>query len=131
MTGHRLLAVVALVALTTLAACGSQGGTPSGQPTGATSSPFDSGSPSPPSSPSDRGSPVTVRGTVDDGVEAGCLVLTADSSAAGSEGTLVLVGNTSGLRAGDTVTLRGSRRDDLMTICQQGQPFWVDEVVER
>lgn len=70
---------------------------------------------------------VTVRGTVSRGVEAGCLVLTPESAVA--DGTWVLVGRTAGLKEGDQVTLRGARRDDLATTCQQGPAFEVAEVV--
>ncbi len=76
-------------------------------------------------SPPGRGRVITVRGTVADGVEVGCLTLTE------AEGSWLLVGQTSGLKAGDTVTLRGAVMDDLATTCQQGQPLWVDEVLER
>lgn len=77
--------------------------------------------------PTDRLLHVTVRGTVSKGVEAGCLVLTPESAAA--DGTWVLVGRTAGLKDGDQVTLRGARRDDLATTCQQGPAFEVAEVV--
>jgi len=70
---------------------------------------------------------VTVRGMVSKGVEAGCLVFTPESAAA--DGIWVLVGRTAGLKDGDQVTLRGARRDDLATTCQQGPAFEVAEVV--
>lgn len=67
--------------------------------------------------------PMTLTGTVADGVEAGCLVFhTADR-------TWTLVGKTTGLRAEDTVTVRGVPMPDLVTTCQQGEAFRVDEVV--
>ena len=70
---------------------------------------------------------MTVRGMVSKGVEAGCLVFTPESAAA--DGIWVLVGRTAGLKDGDQVTLRGARRDDLATTCQQGPAFEVAEVV--
>jgi hypothetical protein len=61
---------------------------------------------------------ITVHGTVAIGVEAGCLTLTE------AEGLWLLVGQTSGLAAGDTVTVRGAVMHNLATTCQQGQPLW-------
>jgi hypothetical protein len=58
-------------------------------------------------------------------VEAGCLTITD------ARGTWTLVGATAGLKAGDTVTVRGTVREDLATTCQQGPALWVDEVLER
>lgn len=120
------------------AGCGTVGDTPAGGSSSATPPPASSSSSSSPSSPSSsftedltvtsppgRGREITVRGTVSDGVEAGCLTLTE------AEGVWVLVGETSGLKAGDTVTVRGAVMDDMATICQQGQPLWVDKVLER
>ncbi len=84
--------------------------------------PTTSGS-SPPGSPRTR----TVRGTVSEGVEAGCLVLTPDDATA--TGTWVLVGRTRGLRPGDTVRLRGSLVESGATTCNEGPPFRVEEVL--
>ena len=78
--------------------------------------------------PTGRAQHVTLRGTVSKGVEAGCLVFTTPESAA-TDGTWVLVGRTAGLEDGDQVTLRGARRNDLATTCQQGPAFEVAEVV--
>jgi hypothetical protein len=75
--------------------------------------------------PPGRGGVITVRGIVESGVESGCLLLGE------GEGPYVLVGHTSGLAAGDTVTVRGAVMTGLATTCQQGQPLWVDEVLER
>jgi hypothetical protein len=60
-------------------------------------------------------------------VEAGCLTLTQVEA----EDSWLLVGQTSGLRAEDTVTVRGVVVDDLATTCQQGQSLWVEEVPAR
>ena len=118
------------------AGCGTAGDTPGGGSSSATPPPASStASTSTPTesltedltvtSPPGRGRVVTVRGTVADGVEAGCLTLTE------AEGSWLLVGQTAGLKAGDTVTVRGAVMEDLATTCQQGQPLWVDEVLER
>lgn len=119
----------------TVAACGSADGIPDASET--TPSTGSSSSRHPPAptgtytedlsvtSPPGRGRTITVRGTVDEGVEAGCLTITAAS------GTWTLVGATAGLKPGDTVTVRGTVREDLATTCQQGPALWVDEVLER
>ena len=128
----RLLAIVGLAALAGLTACGSVDG-PGAQP----GSPSPTGSPTStpaedlpvPSGSSSRGYLMEVRGTITDGVEAGCLVFTPQGAAA--DGSWVLIGNTAGLAAGQTVTLRGARMDDVMTTCQQGFPFRVEAVLER
>lgn len=124
----RLLAVLglALGAVLTLSGCGSaqEGeGSSSASPSATPTSLPEDLTPTPSGQPQH----VTVRGTVSKGVEAGCLVFTPESAAA--DGTWVLVGRTAGLKDGDQVTLRGARRDDLATTCQQGPAFEVAEVV--
>jgi hypothetical protein len=70
--------------------------------------------------PSRKGSARTLSGTVTDGVEVGCLMLTTDS------GLFQLVGpGRAGLRAGMRVTVEGAVQTDLATTCQQGTPFAV------
>jgi hypothetical protein len=70
--------------------------------------------------PSRKGSVRTLSGTVSDGVEAGCLVLTTD------EGLFQLLGpGRAGLRAGMRVAVDGAVKSDLATTCQQGMPFVV------
>jgi hypothetical protein len=124
----RLVAVLglALGSVLTLAGCGSsqegEGSTSALPSATATSLPEDL---TPTSTGPSRH--VTVRGTVSKGVEAGCLVFTPESAAA--DGAWVLVGRTAGLKDGDQVTLRGGRRGDLATTCQQGPAFEVAEVV--
>ncbi len=105
-------------------------GTSGGSGTSGTSSPSSpvedpttSGSTGPPGSPKAR----TVRGTVSEGVEAGCLVFTPDTAT--TSGTWVLVGRTKGLRPGDSVMLRGRLLESGATTCNEGPPFRVDEVV--
>ncbi|MDF2144940.1 hypothetical protein [Knoellia sp. p5-6-4] len=130
MTTHRLLAVVVLAALTGLTACGSADG-PSARP----------GSPSTTESPtstpvedltlpsSGSSAVIEVRGAITEGVEAGCLVFTPESAT--TDGSWVLVGNTAGLDAGQTVTLRGTPAPEVVTTCQQGTPFRVESVIGR
>ena len=123
----RSLLVVGL--LLTAAACGTSGsGAPGGDTTsGAGSTPGSTPATTPVEdltlTPSDSAPPVTVSGTVSDGVEAGCLVLTTD------EGTYTLIGQTRGLTAGSQVTLRGVPAPDVLTTCQQGTAFRVLEVL--
>jgi hypothetical protein len=128
------MALVLAVVLT-VAACGSVDDSPGASESAASSDLTSAGQPSAPTgrhtedlavtSPRGRGRPITVKGTVDEGVEAGCLTITA------AKGTWTLVGAMAGLKPGDTVTVRGTVRDDLSTTCQQGPALWVDQVLER
>ncbi len=80
-----------------------------------------SGSPSR-SSPASAGNPaeLTVTGVVEDGVEAGCIVLRADAK------TYVLVGGDRGvLHSGARVTVRGRLNPQLVSYCMQGDLFEV------
>ena len=132
-----MLAVGALLALTACGSADQPGAQPGVSPTTPATSPASTGSPGstptedlpvPSASSTGRGY-MTVRGTVSKGVEKGCLVFTPES--ASSEGTWVLIGNTAGLEPGQTVTISGARRDDMATVCQQGMPFMVEQIVER
>ena len=64
----------------------------------------------------------TLTGVVSAGVEAGCRVLQTD------RGVFVLVGTVT-VPEGQPVSVRGVRRDDLMTTCQQGPAFEVQTVL--
>jgi hypothetical protein len=125
-TARSLLVVGLLLAV---AACGSSGsGTGSGStPGGPDTTPSTTPTTTPVEdltlTPSPSVPPVTVTGTVSDGVEAGCLVLTTD------DGTYTLIGQTRGLTAGSQVTLRGVPAPDVLTTCQQGTAFRVLEVL--
>lgn len=77
--------------------------------------------PLPPSTP--PGQAMTLTGVVTAGVEAGCRVLQTD------RGTFVLMG-TVPIPDGTRVTVKGVRRDDVMSICQQGPSFEVVTVTE-
>src|SRR5687768_8134224 len=101
-TARSLLAVGLLLAMT---ACGSD----------AADGPGGSGSTTPATtpvedltlSPTTSTPTVELEGVVSAGVEAGCLVLTADS------GAYTLVGRTTGIRAGDRVRVRGAEAPDV------------------
>lgn len=64
----------------------------------------------------------TLTGVVSAGVEAGCRVLQTD------RGAYVLVGTVT-VPEGRRVSVRGVRRDDVMTTCQQGPVFEVQTVL--
>jgi len=66
---------------------------------------------------------ISVRGTVKDGVEPGCVLLTSDTQ------TYLLVGgDRAALRSGATVTVFGTPEPELMSTCMQGTPFRVSRV---
>jgi hypothetical protein len=66
---------------------------------------------------------VRVAGTVSDGVEKGCMVLT-------SNGVVYLLIWPPGIPVtGPEVEVEGTLRPDLMTTCQQGTPLVVDRVL--
>ncbi|HLU33459.1 MAG TPA: hypothetical protein VKZ74_05495 [Natronosporangium sp.] len=85
--------------------------------------PAPSGPLAPPTAP--RGSELTLTGDVVAGVEHGCKLLST------GEGDYLLFGSRSEeLRYGTTVTVRGRLRPDIASICQQGTPFEVTEVLD-
>ena len=109
-------------ALLLLSACGSDASSGGGGAAGSASS---SATPPPSAAapedlvvgPSGRATVLT--GTVEAGVEAGCLLLQAS-------GVLHrLVGATQGLAPGQRVTVQGRPDPALLTTCQQGTPFVV------
>jgi hypothetical protein len=141
------LAVPALAVCLALGACGGQGtgdGTPT--PTGATpvttppepdptvsvppTTPADPTVPVPTVSPKRPGGPTkpppvgaaTLTGTVESGVEPGCLLL---------DGYLLIGGPRDVLTPGATVTVTGKIQPDMMTTCQQGIPFLVETASRR
>ncbi|MEH0931911.1 hypothetical protein [Micromonospora sp. CPCC 205558] len=133
------LAVPALAVCVALSACGSQGGaggTPTPTPTGAqpvTSQPTPDPTTSPatvtpttrpgvktpkpggPSTPPGVGA-TTLSGTVQGGVEPGCVLL---------DGYLLLGGPREVLTPGTRVEVTGRVEPGMMTTCQQGTPFVV------
>jgi hypothetical protein len=65
---------------------------------------------------------VTVTGTVEDGVEHGCVILRTGTT------LYQLIGSDPAVVAGAQVTVRGRPDPDLLTICQQGTPLHVIEM---
>lgn len=69
----------------------------------------------------------TLTGTLEEGVEVGCLLLVTD------DGPFLLLGAQaralSAASASGTVTVTGTEQPDLATTCQQGTPFVVASVV--
>lgn len=104
-----------VVALSLVAACGGSAGSPPG------------GSPPPPSTTAASTTPsepvMRLRGVVQEGVEAGCRVLTADG-----EQYLLLVGEGLVVPMGTEVIIEGRLAPDLVSYCQQGIPFAVSKV---
>ncbi len=113
-------ATVALVLVAVLTGCGSTPGAeiPSPMPPSSASDP----SVTPPTS---SAAPLVVTGTVTEGVEQGCLVLTDGDT------TYLLLGADDELVPGAEVTVEGTLADDVMTICQQGTPLQVLSVRPR
>jgi hypothetical protein len=73
--------------------------------------------------PAPTGAPVRVTGTVTEGVEHGCLVLTHEGT------TYLLLGAHDQLPPGTRVTVEGTLPDDVATTCQQGTPLLVGTVL--
>jgi hypothetical protein len=66
---------------------------------------------------------ITVTGLIEEGVEAGCVLLRANNQA-----YLLLGGDRAMISKGGRVTVRGKPQPGLMTTCQQGTPFQVSEI---
>lgn len=126
--------VLALSAVALLGACGtgsSTGGssTSGGAATPPASTTTTSSAPEDPTLPPPSGGKVrmlTVTGTVSDGVESGCLLLTPTPSDA--NGLWQLMGKVAGIKAGQQVTVRGYRVENVASTCQQGRPFQVESI---
>jgi hypothetical protein len=136
---RRSTAIAAVVLLgSLLAGCaGSGGGPETGGSTvpSSSSSPSASGQPSlppswralPPPTPSKTIGPgeTTLSGNLEEGVEAGCVVLRV-----GDKLYNLLGADPTRLRArGGPVTVKGKVATGIMTTCQQGTPFQVSEVL--
>jgi hypothetical protein len=65
----------------------------------------------------------TISGTVESGVESGCLVLEHDGTVYGIFGNF----DSSVVYAGAEVTLHGKVDTGMMSTCQQGTPFVVED----
>ncbi|MER7008265.1 hypothetical protein ABT297_35180 [Dactylosporangium sp. NPDC000555] len=123
------LIVLAGIGLGGLAGCGSSGSSePVSAPPPSVAPPSSGPPPSAgasirPADPVPSGSAMALRGTIKDGVEAGCVLLATDSK------TYLLVGgDRAALKSGAQVTVYGTPQPDLMTTCQQGTPFQVTRI---
>jgi hypothetical protein len=74
--------------------------------------------------PKPPGTERTLRGSVQEGVEANCIVLDADDG----NTYLLLGGDRQVLAGGGRVEVKGLVQPDLMTTCQQGIPVTVTTV---
>jgi hypothetical protein len=72
---------------------------------------------------SDAKAEMTITGTVEAGVESGCLVMTYEGTVYGIFGRF----DESIVHAGAEVTLHGHLDPGMMSFCQQGTPFVVEE----
>ena len=134
--------VVGVLVAGLIAGCASGAGTPSGSASPEVSgmSPTPTPSPSLPGpvpgssgpsftpKPTRPGTPfpgsTTVRGPVSEGVEAGCMILTAEDGKI----YLLLGGDRSVIARGGRIEATGRPQPGLMTTCQQGIPFTVTQV---
>jgi hypothetical protein len=114
-----------------VAACadpGSEGGAGQGVATTAPATtapaPTSTTAPGKRTEPTRTGGPVTVVGTVTEGVEPGCLLLAATDG-----GQFLLVGGERAeLRAGRRVAVTGRVDHGLLSTCQQGEPLVVASI---
>ncbi|MDN3240146.1 hypothetical protein [Glycomyces tritici] len=132
--------LVGVLMVAVLAACGSGGGGSDGE----TSTPVISAEPTSAPEPTEEspvpeettpyldpslgdsskpGSSMTISGTIEAGVESGCLVLEHEGTVYGIFGNF----DSSVVYAGATVTLQGKVDDGMMSTCQQGTPFVVED----
>lgn len=80
----------------------------------------------PPGGPSDQVKPLTVSGTVQEGVEPGCVVLVADDT----QVSYVLVGAMARrLEMGSSATVRGLPDPNLVSTCNEGASLRVREIL--
>jgi hypothetical protein len=104
-----------------VAACAGSGGDGAGQG-GATTAPAPT--PTTRTAPTRTGGPVTVSGTVTEGVEPGCLLLKATDG-----GQYLLVGGERAeLRPGRRLAVSGRVDRGLLSTCQQGEPLVVASI---
>ena len=80
--------------------------------------------PSGPPEPSGKNYATTIRGSMQEGVEAGCLLLKADDGKL----YLLLGGDRRVIAGGGRLEVVGTAQPGLMTTCQQGTPFMVSSV---
>jgi hypothetical protein len=67
---------------------------------------------------------MTIRGQVEEGVEAGCMLLKADDG----KSYLLIGGDRAMITAGGRLEAVGELQPGLMTTCQQGTPFSVSQL---
>jgi hypothetical protein len=107
-------ALSVLLTITMVPGCGQ----PS-SPSGGTVPPSSSGPVTGPSGSPSASAEATIRGRVEEGVEAGCIVLRGDDGVT----YLLLGGDRALLVAGSRLEVVGQLEPDLVTTCQQGTPF--------
>jgi hypothetical protein len=89
-------------------------------PTATTGPPED---PSVPPTTTGKHPTVRVKGTVSDGVEPGCTLLTSNGV------VYLLLWRHGTVVTGQTIEVEGTVQPDLMTTCQQGTPLVVERVL--
>jgi len=77
----------------------------------------------PPTSSGRKTSSIRVKGTVSDGVEPGCRLLTSNGV------VYLLIWRHGNLVPGREIEVQGTVQPDLMTTCQQGTPLVVERVI--
>jgi hypothetical protein len=122
----RRLAGCLLAGLLVAACAGSGGGGQGAGQGGATTvpAPTPTTAPGGPTGPTRSGGPVTVTGTVTEGVEPGCLLL----KAAGGRQYLLVGGERAELRPGRRLAVTGRVDRGLLSTCQQGEPLVVASI---
>jgi hypothetical protein len=105
-----------------VAACAGSGGDGGAGEGGAATVPAPT--PAEPTNPTRTGGPVTVTGTVTEGVEPGCLLLTAT----GGGQYLLVGGERAELRPGRRLAVTGRVDRSLLSTCQQGEPLVVASI---
>jgi Protein of unknown function (DUF5818) len=119
-----LCVVIGLLLAVVAAGCADPGdGAGAGQG-GGTAAPTTLPGGPPTTRPSRPAGPVTVTGTVSQGVEPGCLLLDAD----GGPSYLLVGGERAELRPGRRVAVTGRVDRSLLSTCQQGEPLVVTSI---
>ncbi|MEV6930307.1 hypothetical protein AB0M46_38300 [Dactylosporangium sp. NPDC051485] len=117
------LRIATLVVLAALGGCASQdASSPALAPPSVAPSSPGASSAAPLAGPP-SGSVMSVRGTLKDGVEPGCVLLATDAKT-----YLLIGGDRAAMKSGQQVTVYGTPQPDLMTTCQQGTPFKVTKI---
>jgi hypothetical protein len=119
----RLLAGCLLAGLVAAGCADSGGDDGAGQGGAATTAPSTAPT-TMPAQPTRSGGPVTVVGTVSEGVEPGCLLLDAE----GGGSFLLVGGERAELQPGRRVAVTGRVDRSLLSTCQQGEPLVVASI---